>query len=216
MQKKLLVISAMCLILSLAVSCGTSRKATNLREVGGVISQPITDSAQIAASRARAAEVAAEAKTSREGVASASTTRSEISAEPEMTLVDSIIAYAKTFIGTPYQWAANGPSTFDCSGYVKYVYKHFGYDLPRTSTSMSHHLPRIENYSDLRPGDLVFFGQRNNIRTVGHVGMIISIDEEHGSFWFIHASANNGVEIQKYNNPYYMMRYIGAGRVLED
>lgn len=132
-----------------------------------------------------------------------------------MTKVDSILAYARTFIGTPYQWAASGPATFDCSGFVKYVFNHFGIEMPRTSTNMSLKYPRVENYADLRPGDLIFFGERVNIRRVGHVGILISVDEEHGSFWFIHASVNNGVEIQRYNNPYYMMRYMGAGRVLE-
>ena len=135
--------------------------------------------------------------------------------EQPSTKVDSLLAYAKTFIGTPYQWAASGPATFDCSGFVKYVFHHFGIELPRTSTNMSLKYPRVERYSDLRPGDLIFFGERVNIRRVGHVGILLKVDEEHGSFYFIHASVNNGVEIQRYTNPYYMMRYIGAGRVLE-
>ena len=75
-----------------------------------------------------------------------------------MTKVDSILAYARTFIGTPYQWAASGPATFDCSGFVKYVFNHFGIEMPRTSTNMSLKYPRVENYADLRPGDLIFFG----------------------------------------------------------
>lgn len=150
------------------------------------------------------------------GVAFAAVETPEIQQEEQvMTKVDSILAYARTFIGTPYQWAADGPSSFDCSGFVKYVFHHFGIELPRTSTKMSLQYPRVDNYADLKPGDLIFFGERINIRRVGHVGILMSVDEEHGSFWFIHASVNNGVEIQRYTNPYYMMRYMGAGRVLE-
>ena len=135
--------------------------------------------------------------------------------EPQMSMMDSLLTYAKTFIGTPYKWAGNGPRNFDCSGYVKYVYNHFGYNLPRTSTAMSTAFPRVESFSDLRPGDLIFFGERNNIRKVGHVAILLELDEEHGSFYFIHASAGHGVEIQRFTHPYFMMRYIGAGRVIE-
>ena len=37
-----------------------------------------------------------------------------------------IVAYAKQFLGTPYVYGANGPKSFDCSGFTKYVYSHFG------------------------------------------------------------------------------------------
>ena len=210
-------------ILASVVACGTSKRAVNLRS-GDVISHSaLTDPEAIAASREKAAEVAAAAAGA--GTSGTATSMADIRAqrqpatsprpEPQMSQIDSLLDYAKTFIGTPYQWAANGPSSFDCSGFVKYVYHHFGYELPRTSTNMSLKYPAVESWADLRPGDLIFFGERNNIRKVGHVGILVSVDEEHGSFYFIHASVNNGVEIQKYTNPYYMMRYISAGRVIE-
>ena len=44
----------------------------------------------------------------------------------------------------------------------------------------------------------------------------MEVDLEHGMFWFIHASSSHGVEIQRSTLSYYMMRYIGAGRVLPD
>lgn len=211
------VAAAMLLFLG---ACGTQKRVVVApQDVMGYVRAPLTDSAEIAASRAHAAEVAANARAAaaERPAAGTAATRTAPAAppEPEMSRMDSLLAYAKTFIGTPYKWAANGPSQFDCSGFVKYVYNHFGYDLPRTSTSMSTKYPRVERFSELRPGDLIFFGERNNIRKVGHVGILVNVDEEHGSFWFIHASVNNGVEIQRYTNPYYMMRYIGAGRVIE-
>lgn len=211
-------ISAAVAILVSVISCGSSRKTSGVRSEEAVTRFALIDPDEIAASRERAAEVSsaaaeADAKASAKNeVISQSSQQEE---EPKMSQMDSILAYAKTFIGTPYKWAANGPTSFDCSGFVKYVYNHFGYELPRTSTSMSTKFPRVENWADLRPGDLIFFGERNNIRKVGHVGILVSLDEEHGSFFFIHASVNNGVEIQRYTNPYYMMRYIGAGRVIE-
>ena len=219
------ILAAAALLVSV-MSCGSSRRAVNLRSGDVVSHSALTDPDEIAASREKAAEVAAAAAGT--GTSGGATSMADIRAqrepatsakpepaEPEMSQIDSILAYAKTFIGTPYKWAANGPAAFDCSGFVKYVYSHFGYELPRTSTNMALKFPAVESWADLRPGDLIFFGERNNIRKVGHVGILVSVDEEHGSFWFIHASVNNGVEIQRYTNPYYMMRYISAGRVIE-
>lgn len=212
----MLRILASVVILVSVIACGSSRKATNLRSQDFDASRHATtvvntsgDAAQ--ATSPTAATTIADARAQH----SPATSPKPAEPEPQMSQIDSILAYAKTFIGTPYQWAANGPSSFDCSGFVKYVFNHFGYELPRTSTNMSLKFPRVESWADLRPGDLIFFGERNNIRKVGHVGIIYSLDEEHGSFFFIHASVNNGVEIQRYTNPYYMMRYIGAGRVIE-
>lgn len=221
MGKVFRILATSILMLCLLVACGTQKRVVvGPKDVMGVVKPALTDSSEIAASRAHAAEVAADARAS-SGARPANTAFAAAAStpatppEPAMSQMDSLLAYAKTFIGTPYQWAANGPSSFDCSGFVKYVYHHFGYELPRSSTSMSTRYPRVEHFSELRPGDLIFFGERNNIRKVGHVGILVNVDEEHGSFWFIHASVNNGVEIQRYTNPYYMMRYIGAGRVIE-
>lgn len=214
----MLRILASVVILVSVISCGSSRKATNLRSQDFDASRTATtvvsttvDGVQNSTATPSAATSMADARAQH----SPATSPMPAEPEPQMSQIDSILAYAKTFIGTPYQWAANGPSSFDCSGFVKYVFNHFGYELPRTSTNMSLKFPRVESWADLRPGDLIFFGERNNIRKVGHVGIIYSLDEEHGSFFFIHASVNNGVEIQRYTNPYYMMRYIGAGRVIE-
>ena len=39
----------------------------------------------------------------------------------------------KHFLGTPYEWGATGPNTFDCSGFVQYVYAHFGVSTGRST-----------------------------------------------------------------------------------
>lgn len=46
-----------------------------------------------------------------------------------------IVTYARQFIGYPYVWGTQGPSSFDCSGFVQYVFKHFGISLPASSDS---------------------------------------------------------------------------------
>ena len=127
---------------------------------------------------------------------------------------ESILAYAKEFIGRPYHLGASGPDQFDCSGFIWYVFKHEGYELTRLSAKQYTEGCPVEDFGDLQKGDLVFFGGRRNVRIVGHVGIVTDIDYKSGSFRFIHASTSNGVEIQRSTHPYFMMRYIGARRII--
>jgi cell wall-associated NlpC family hydrolase len=45
----------------------------------------------------------------------------------------SLVKQAIKFVGTPYVWGGTSPSGFDCSGFVQYVYKQIGVNLPRVS-----------------------------------------------------------------------------------
>ena len=142
----------------------------------------------------------------------------EVEAVPSVQVVtgDDVVAYARTFKGTPYKLGAVGPKAFDCSSYTRYVYKHFGYDITAYSQIQFREGRPVESYSDLQKGDLVFFGKRRGVRTIGHVGIVVSIDRERGSFTFIHASVSGGVMEQSSSHPYFMMRYMGARRLLPD
>jgi hypothetical protein len=69
---------------------------------------------------------------------------------------DDAVAYAAQQAGKPYVWGDEGPSSFDCSGLVQYVYAHVGIALPRTSAeqwSATTHVPA----TDRLPGDVLFF-----------------------------------------------------------
>ena len=133
-----------------------------------------------------------------------------------LTLSDQVIAYARTFLGTPYKLGASGPFRFDCSSYTRYVFKHFGYDITAYSAVQFREGREVPSYRELQKGDLVFFGKRGSVRNIGHVGIVVSVDKETGGFTFIHASVSNGVVEQTFNHPYFMMRYMGARRILPD
>lgn len=131
-------------------------------------------------------------------------------------LADRIIFEAKKHIGKPYRWAANGPSAFDCSGFTRYVYKRFGYDIPRTSSHQATDLrPVLGDMSALQKGDLILFGNHRNNRTIGHVGIFIELSEDGRDFSFIHA-AHGGVQISSLHEQYYRERFKGAVRVIPD
>ena len=204
------------------LSCGTVRQAPSAHTEAPVI-LPLTDSADIARSRERAQIVmdsisrvqsGARVPASEKGIVTSAGVKPVPEAPKE--LVDEILDYAKTFIGVPYRLGASGPDLFDCSGFTSYVFREFGYNLPHNSVMQSKESRPVESFSDLRKGDLVFFGARGSIRNIGHVGIVVDVDLERGMFRFIHASTSNGVEIQRSTQPYFMMRYIGAGRILPD
>ena len=82
-----------------------------------------------------------------------------------------VLAYAYQFEGYPYVWGGSSPSTgFDCSGFVQYVYAHFGINLPRTTFEQVNCGTPV-SLSDVKPGDLVF--EMPSPEGPNHVGIYI-------------------------------------------
>ncbi|WP_149552215.1 C40 family peptidase [Streptomyces marokkonensis] len=77
------------------------------------------------------------------------------------------VAYATAQIGKPYQWGAEGPNTYDCSGLTSQAWISAGQGIPRTSQAQWKQLKRVA-VRDMRPGDLIiYFGDAS------HVGMYV-------------------------------------------
>ena len=52
--------------------------------------------------------------------------------------VDAVINIAKSKLGSPYEWGAEGPNSFDCSGFTYYIYRNgANVTLPRVSKSQA-------------------------------------------------------------------------------
>lgn len=120
---------------------------------------------------------------------------------------EEIVSYAKGFLGVPYVWGANGPNSFDCSGFTSYVYAHFGYSLKRTVPGQMESGSSVE-WNAWQPGDLIFFSSNGKRGT--HVGIYV------GDGKFIHASTNgtNEVKISELTTGYYSRVYFGSRRII--
>ncbi len=79
---------------------------------------------------------------------------------------NAIVSFAESFLGVPYLWGGISPRGWDCSGFVQFVYKHFGVNLMRTAAQMQQEGRPVTGA--MRPSDLVFFGQPAH-----HVGMYV-------------------------------------------
>ena len=119
-----------------------------------------------------------------------------------------LVEYGKQFLGVPYVYGGNGPDKFDCSGFTKYVYTHFGYKIGRTASSQLGYGTSVAA-DQLQAGDLVFFNEGNPSVAATHVGIYIADGQ------FIHATTNhNMVEIDTLYGSYNSRYYIGARRIL--
>ncbi|WP_406829469.1 NlpC/P60 family protein [Pedococcus sp. KACC 23699] len=84
--------------------------------------------------------------------------------------VTAVIAYAQAQLGKPYQWGAEGPSSFDCSGLTLRAWQQAGVFLPHYTGAQYAQTQRVA-ISDLQPGDLVFYGSSGE--TSHHVGLYV-------------------------------------------
>ena len=116
---------------------------------------------------------------------------------------ESLINYAKTLIGIPYQWGGTTTAGFDCSGFVYYVFQQSqGITLPRTAKLQYTNIGLA--VTSPSPGDLVFFDTSLGKTGVSHVGIYI------GNGQFIQASSSKGIIISNMSNSYWNQCYIGA------
>ena len=113
-----------------------------------------------------------------------------------------IYASSEEFLNIPYVYCGSSTNGFDCSGFVQYIYAHFGYTLERTTKYQKNMGAEIIGMENLLPGDLVFF------RNFHHVGIYLGNNE------FVHASSGSGkVVISSLAEGYYYDHYSGARRI---
>jgi len=168
------------------------------------------------AARNKPVSTTSSSHTSNTGTTSGSTTGSTQTTKKASVSVSSsgssatgsrIVSYAQQFVGNPYRYGGNSlTSGIDCSGFTQQIMAKFGYSISRTSSSQSGN-GRAVSTSNLRAGDLVFYGDGGSI---DHVALYI------GGGQVVHASNSapyprGGIKISNvnYRTPICARRIIG-------
>ncbi|MDQ3278371.1 MAG: C40 family peptidase [Bacteroidota bacterium] len=125
---------------------------------------------------------------------------------------EQVVNYAKTLMGVPYLYGSTDPAKgFDCSGFITYVFNHFGIVVPRSSIDFTNVGKEVDAKA-AKPGDLILFtGTDSTERFVGHMGIVVSNTD---TLQFIHSTSGkaNGVTITPLNS-YYQGRYVKTVRI---
>ena len=188
-------------------------KAKSMKQIQA--EQEATKRAEEAA-RNKPVSTTSSSHTSNTGTTSGSTTGSTQTTKKASVSVSSsgssatgsrIVSYAQQFVGNPYRYGGNSlTSGIDCSGFTQQIMAKFGYSISRTSSSQSGD-GRAVSTSNLRAGDLVFYGDGGSIN---HVAVYI------GGGQVVHASNSapyprGGIKISNvnYRTPICARRIIG-------
>ena len=127
---------------------------------------------------------------------------------PEDYLADetfaAILKEAEKYVGYPYVWGGSSPSTsFDCSGFVSYVYNQCGWDFGRLGAQGLYNISA--RTSSPKPGDLVFFTGTYDTPGISHVGIYV------GDGWMLHCG--DPISYANLNTSYWQSRFYAYGKL---
>ena len=127
---------------------------------------------------------------------------------PEAYLADetfaAILKEAEKYVGYPYVWGGSSPSTsFDCSGFVSYVYNQCGWDLGRLGAQGLYNISA--RTSSPKPGDLVFFTGTYDTPGISHVGIYV------GDGWMLHCG--DPISYANLNTSYWQSHFYAYGKL---
>ena len=127
---------------------------------------------------------------------------------PESYLDDetfaAILKEAEKYLGFPYVWGGSSPSTsFDCSGFVSYIYNQCGWDFGRLGAQGLYNI--CSRTSSPRPGDLVFFVGTYDTAGVSHVGIYV------GDGWMLHCG--DPISYANLNTSYWQSHFYAYGKL---
>jgi len=126
--------------------------------------------------------------------------KNESSEAQKFNLRDSIVIFAEKHVGIPYLYAGITEKGFDCTGFVYFVFNHFGIKTSRSSSGYENAGGVVENKKTQKGDIILFTGTDSEIRKVGHAGIIYSNSD--GTIYFIHSSSSKnhyGVTITNFN-----------------
>ncbi|MUK89963.1 peptidase [Ornithinibacillus sp. L9] len=116
--------------------------------------------------------------------------------------LSTVINAGYPYLGVPYVWAGKSPSGFDCSGFISWAFAQGGYSLP-SSTAQLQYVGTKVSYSDVKPGDLVFF---DTYKVNGHIGIYV------GNGKFIGSQNSTGLAVADMTSGYWKSKFKGHVR----
>lgn len=118
-----------------------------------------------------------------------------------------LITEAEKYLGYPYVWGGSNPSTsFDCSGFVCWVFQNSGvYPLSRTTAQGIYNQCARVSPQDAKPGDIIFFKGTYNTSEISHVGIYV------GNGMMIHCG--NPISYASVNTSYWTQHFYAYGRL---
>ena len=127
---------------------------------------------------------------------------------PEEYLADETFAAiweeATKYVGYPYVWGGSSPATsFDCSGFVSYVYNQCGWNFGRLGAQGLYNIST--RTSRPKPGDLVFFPGTYDTPWVSHVGIYL------GDGWMLHCG--DPIGYANLNTSYWQSHFYAYGKL---
>jgi len=130
-------------------------------------------------------------------------------------VMDSVLDYGKTLIGHRYRYGGLSPAGFDCSGFMKYIFRKYGITLPHCSreyAQIGEVIPK-DSIGIVHKGDfLLFKGRNSKSKRIGHVAIVIEVKEN--EILMIHSCCDKGVAIENYlTSAYYLNRLIEIRRM---
>ena len=127
---------------------------------------------------------------------------------PEDYLADetfaAILKEAEKYVGYPYVWGGSSPSTsFDCSGFISYVYNQCGWDFGRLGAQGLYNIST--RTSSPKPGDLVFFTGTYDTPGISNVGIYV------GDGWMLHCG--DPISYANLNTSYWQSHFYAYGKL---
>ena len=131
---------------------------------------------------------------------------------PPETLEDeafaAIIKEAEKYLGFPYVWGGSSPATsFDCSGFVSYVYNNcgVGWNFGRLSAEGIRQICSYVSPADAKPGDLIFFEKTYNTTGASHIGIYV------GNNTMLHCG--DPIQYTSISSDYWQSHFLQFGRL---
>ncbi len=130
----------------------------------------------------------------------------------QIPLVGDVLSFARKHLAIRYRSGGTTTRGFDCSGFTRFCFSHFGISLPHSSAAQGNVGQPVAK-TEAQPGDLILFkGHSAGGSRIGHVGLITEVIGDR--IKFIHSAWNGGVRYDYLHADYYQRRFVGVRRVV--